>query len=128
MLFIEHPTAIVNCITAINVLFFYINVCLSVKRDNLSSSVTSISHIINYLCIFSIITGVLSPVYTLVALSPDIFVVAITGYTDKSKESFQSKIKSMDIFVEKNVKFKDHDGSPGKKLHLGHMRSPGRKT
>ena len=128
MLIIENPTAIVNCITAINVLFFYINVYLSVKRDNLSSSFTSISYIINYLCIFYIITGVLNPVYTLVALSPDIFVVAITGYTDKSKEAFQRKIKSMDIFVEKNVKFKEHDGCPGKKLHLGHMRSPGRKT
>jgi len=63
-----------------------------------------------------------------VALSPDIYVAAITGYTEKSKEAFQSKIKSMNIFVEHNVKFKEHDGCPGKKLQLGHMRSPGRKT
>ena len=61
------------------------------------------------------------------ALSPNISVAAITGYTEKSKETFQRKIKSMDTFVEKNVKFKDHDGCPGKKLQLDHMRSPGRK-
>ena len=77
---------------------------------------------------FYIIIGVISPGYTLVALSPNISVAAITGYTEKSKEAFQRKIKSMDKFIEKNVKFKEHDGCPGKKLQLGHMRSPGRTT
>ena len=50
------------------------------------------------------------------ALSPDISVVAITGYTEKSQETFQGKIKSMDLFVENNVKFKESDGCPDKKL------------
>ena len=89
---------------------------LSVKRDSLTCSFTSISYVANNRCIFYIITGVLNPVYTLVALSPDISVVAITGYTEKSQETFQGKIKSMDLFVEKNVKFKETDGCPGKKL------------
>ena len=75
-----------------------------------------------------LITGVLSPRCTLVALSPNIYVAAITGYTKKSKKAFQREIKSMDTFVEKNVKFQEHDGCPGKKLQLGHMRCPGRKT
>lgn len=56
--------------------------------------------------------GVLSPVVTLVALSPEISVSIITGYTNKPKEAFEAKIKSMDLFVEKNITFKDHEGSP----------------
>ncbi|OPL21276.1 hypothetical protein AM593_06587, partial [Mytilus galloprovincialis] len=56
--------------------------------------------------------GVISPISALVALCPDISVSIITGYTQKSQEQFQAKLRSMDIFVQKNIKFPDNEGSP----------------
>ncbi|XP_071141972.1 uncharacterized protein [Mytilus edulis] len=56
--------------------------------------------------------GVISPVSALVALCPDISVSIITGYTHKSQEMFQAKLRSMELFVQKNIKFQDNEGSP----------------
>ncbi|CAG2253977.1 CDH12 [Mytilus edulis] len=56
--------------------------------------------------------GVISPVSALVAICPDISVSIITGYTHKSQEQFQAKLRSMDNFVQRNIKFKDNEGSP----------------
>ena len=38
MLIVEDPTVTVNCRTAINALFLYLNVCLSIMFDSLSCS------------------------------------------------------------------------------------------
>ena len=43
MLFIEDPTMIVKCRATLKVLFFYFNLCLSVKLDSLPCSFISIS-------------------------------------------------------------------------------------
>lgn len=56
--------------------------------------------------------GVISPISALVALCPDISVSIITGYTHKSQEQFHAKLRSMDIFVQKNIKFQENEGSP----------------
>ncbi|CAC5385892.1 unnamed protein product [Mytilus coruscus] len=56
--------------------------------------------------------GVISPITALVALCPDISVSIITGYTHKSEEQFQAKLRSMNFFVQKYIKFQDNEGSP----------------
>ncbi|CAC5383733.1 unnamed protein product [Mytilus coruscus] len=49
--------------------------------------------------------GVLSPIPSVLALCPNISLSIITGYANESQDRFHAKLRSMEAFVDRNIKF-----------------------